>query len=134
MTVPRSTPNVYTSSKQLIAGSDINDINNRCCSFQTLTPLGSTQATAALVNAANVEVPAGSAAGGIRLPTSYPGAEVSVINNSSNTTTIYGAGTDVIQTSGTAYAATATGVALVTLTSALYVCVKKGFWQRATFA
>ena len=134
MAIPRNPPRRYTTSKQLIGGDDFNNVNDRACSFMQLIPTGGTQAAAAQVNAANVEIPAGSAAGGVLLPTSYPGAEVSILNNSGNTTTVYGTGADVVQTTGTTYAAAATGVPLVTLTSALYVCVKTGFWQRATTA
>lgn len=132
MTIPSSSPNVYTSSKQLIAGSDINDINNRCCSFQTLTAIGVAQGSAAPINAANVEILAGSAnLAGVRLPKSYPGAEVAILNNSANNTIVYGNGTDTIQSSGTAFAASMT---MATLTSTLFFCIKKGFWQRAITA
>ncbi len=134
MAIPKGPPRRYSTSRQLVAGDDINNLSDRACSFMQLTPTGATQAAAALVDAANVEIPAGAAAGGVALPVSYPGAEVAILNNSGNTTTVYGSGTDVVQTSGTTYAAAATGVSLVTLTSALYFCIKTGFWQRATTA
>lgn len=134
MAIPNSPPRRYSTSKQLIAGDDFNKLNDELNSFQTLTPTGATQAAAAPINAANIEIPAGAAAAGVVLPVSYPGAIVNILNNSSNTTTVYGTGTDVVQTSGTTYAAAATGVSLVTLTSATYFCIKTGFWQRSTTA
>jgi hypothetical protein len=135
MTIPASPPRRYTTSRQLIAGDDFNNLSDHNYSFQTLTATGATQAAAASVNAANVEIPAGNAAAGIKLPIAYPGQDVTVVNNSSNTITVYGAGTDVVQ-SGNApitYAAAATGVTMATLTSYYFTCIKKGFWQRTVF-
>lgn len=121
----------YIASRQLIAGDDMNAINDAFYSFQPLTALGTTQADAALVNASNLEVLAGSANNaGIKLPPAYPGAEILVLNNSANTTKVYGTGTDTVQTTGTTYAAAATGVTMATLVSAKFRCIKKGFWQR----
>jgi hypothetical protein len=132
MSIPNSPPNRYTSSRQTIAGSDINNLSDRVCSFQALTAIGAAQATAAAIDAANIEVLAGSANNaGVRLPVSYPGAEVAILNNSANNTIVYGNGTDTIQSSGTAFTATMT---MATLTSTLFFCIKKGFWQRAITA
>lgn len=128
--IPKSPPQKYSSSRQLIAGSDMNNLNDASYSYQLLTVAGATQATAVQSDAANVEIAAAAPAGGMLLPVSYPGASVNVLNNSGNTTTVYGQGTDVVQTSGTTYAAAATGVTMATLTSATYTCFKQGFWQR----
>jgi hypothetical protein len=135
MTIPAGPPRRYTTSRQLIAGDDFNNLSDHNYSFQSLTALGANaQATATALNAANVEIAAGTAAGAAKLPVSYPGAEVSVLNNSSNSQQIYGTGTDVVQSGAGTFAAAATGVTLVTLNAALYFCVKKGFWQRAATA
>jgi hypothetical protein len=109
-------------------------MNDALYSSQVLLAGGATQALAAQINSANVEIDAASAAGGVRLPISYPGAEVQILNNSLNTTTVYGAGTDVIQTTGTTFAATATGITMATLVSIQLTCIKTGFWQRAIYA
>jgi len=130
MSIPKSPPQNYTSSRQLIAGSDINNLSDRVCSFQTLTPTGATQATAAPIDAANVEIPAGAAAAGIRLPISYPGAEVCVLNNSANTQNIYPGVGDQVQNAANAYAAANAAVTAATNTSYIFICIKKGFWQR----
>lgn len=129
--IPKSPPNRYTTSKQLIAGSDINNLSDQSFSFQQLTATGVAQSDAAQINAANVEVLSGSAnnAGAI-LPVAYPGIAVNILNNSLNTTLIYAQGTDVVQNGGTTFAAAAAGVAMATLVSATFVCFKQGFWQR----
>lgn len=130
MSFPKSPPQRYITSRQLIAGSDVNNFNDQTFSYQLLTPAGATQATAVQSDAANVEIAAAAPAGGILLPVSYPGAAINVLNNSGNTTTVYGQGTDVVQTSGTTFAAAATGVTMATLVSATFFCIKQGFWQR----
>jgi len=131
MSIPKSPPNRYSASRQLIAGSDINNLSDASFSFQQLTALGVDQGSAAPINAANVEIKSGSVnnAGAI-LPVSYPGAAINVLNNSLNTTNIYAQGTDVIQNGGTTYAAAAAAVSMATLVSATFFCIKAGFWQR----
>lgn len=128
--IPKSPPARYIPSRQLIAGSDFNALNDQLNSYQKLIAGGASQALAAKIDAANVEIDASSAAGFVQLPVSYPGAEVDILNNSLNTTTVVGLGTDVVQTTGTTYAAAATGVTMATLVSARFKCVKAGFWQR----
>lgn len=132
MSIPKGPPPTYSPSRQLIAGADFNNLSNQFNSFQQLTALGVAQVDAALIDAANVEILSGSAnnAGGL-LPVSYPGAIVSILNNSLNTTVIYGNGTDTIQTTGTTYAASITMATLVNITLR---CIKKGFWQRIILA
>ena len=134
MAIPKNTPRRYTTSRQLIGGDDINNMNDANYSSQKLLAGGATQALAAQINAANVEIDAASAAGGVLLPVSYPGAEINILNSSLNTTTIYGQGNDVIQTTGTTYAAAAIGVTALTLTSYCFLCIKAGFWQRTVWA
>jgi hypothetical protein len=130
MSIPKSPPPKYTSSRQLIAGADFNNLNDQLNSFQQLTATGSTQATAAPIDAAHVELLTTAGAAGVLLPVSYPGAMVAVLNNSGQTITVYGNGTDVVQTSGTTYAAAATGITMATLVCDLFFCIKTGFWQR----
>ena len=97
--IPNKINQRYTTSRQLIAGSDMNSLNDQLNSAQSTTALGTTQATAALINSANVEVKSGSANNaGMVMPVSYPGLEVDILNNSLNTTKIYPNGTDQIQT------------------------------------
>ena len=125
-------PRIYTTSKQLIGGDDFNNVAAQLNSFQAVTALGIAQADAAQINASNVEILAGSAANtGVKLPVSYPGADVIILNNSANSTLIYPFGTDQIQTnSATLYAAAGVAITMITLISASFVCIKKGFWQR----
>lgn len=130
MSIPKSPPARYISSRQLIAGADMNNLNDHSFSFQTVTPAGATQATATPLDAANVEIAAAAPAGGVILPVSYPGQEVAIINNSLNTTTVYPNGaTDVIQNGATGYAAALAGVTVATLVSIVFTCIKQGFWQ-----
>lgn len=130
MSFPRSAPAAsLISSRQLVPGSLINDMNNAQYSYQLLTALGVAQVDAALVNAANVEIASGSANNaGAKLPAAYPGAKINILNNSLNTTVIYGNGTDTIQNAGTTFAASIT---MATLVSIELFCIKAGFWQRS---
>lgn len=124
----------FISSRQLLPGDWANGITDALYSAQQVIPVGAaTQAAAVPVNAAQVEAIAGTASA-LRLPASYPGAEVTILNNSGNAQQIFGTGADVVQTSGTTYAAAATGVVLASLACAVYRCVKTGFWQRITTA
>jgi len=124
----------FISSRQLLPGDWANGINDSLFSSQTIVPVGAaTQAAAVPVNGAQVELLTGPAAA-VKLPASFPGAEVTILNNSGNAQQVFGTGTDVVQTTGTTYAAAATGVALASLACAVYRCVKTGFWQRITTA
>jgi hypothetical protein len=130
MTYPASPPRRYTTSKQLIGGDDFNNLNDHLNSFQALTALGVAQADAAQINAANVEILVGSAANtGVKLPVSYPGASIIILNNSANTENIYPLGNDQIQNGATGFAAAAAAVTMATGVSASFMCIKKGFWQ-----
>jgi len=132
MSIPKSPPARYSSSRQLIAGADINNLNDHSFSFQTVTPAGASQVTAVPLDAANIEIAAAAAAGGVILPVSFPGQTVEIINNSLNTTTVYPNGaTDVIQNGATGYAAATVGVTVATLVAATFYCIKAGFWQVA---
>lgn len=130
MSFPKSPPARYSSSRQLIAGSDMNNLNDAQNSYQLLTPTGATQVAAALIDASNVEIPAGAAAAGVVMPVSYPGAEVDILNNSGNNQNVYPNGTDQIQNGGTGYAGASTAVVIATLVSWRLHCIKQGFWQR----
>lgn len=129
MAFPKSAPSAsLISSRQLVPGSLINDMNNGQYSYQLITALGVAQVDAALGNAANIEIASGSANNaGLKIPPAFPGATISILNNSLNTTVIYGNGTDTIQTTGTTYAASITMATLVNITLR---CIKAGFWQR----
>ena len=128
MSIPKSPPARYTTSRQLISGADFNGLNDQLNSAQSLTAVGVAQGDAVAIDGANIEIKAGSANNaGARLPVSYPGAIVAILNNSANTTIIYGNGTDTIQNAATTFAAS---VNMATLTSAIFRCIKVGFWQR----
>jgi len=135
MTYPSKRTTPYNPGRQLVDGSDMNNIFDAFQSSQQLNPAGAvSQAAATAINGAQIEILAGAAASSVLLPPSYPGAEINILNNSSNSQQVYGSGADVVQTTGTTYAAAATGVALVTLAAAKYFCIKTGFWQRITTA
>lgn len=124
----------FITSRQLLPGDWANGITDALYSGQQVIPAGAaTQAAAIPINAAQVEALAGTASA-LKLPPSYPGAEVTILNNSGNAQQIFGTGADVVQTTGTTYAAAATGVVLASLACAVYRCVKTGFWQRITTA
>lgn len=129
---PTSLRTIYSVGRQLISGQSINDLENQLNSFQSLTAAGVAVGDAAPINAANVEVKAGSANNaGVVLPAAYPGAVVNILNNSANTTVVYGKGNDTVQNAGTTYAASVT---MATLVSATFFCIKAGYWQRSVTA
>ena len=120
----------FSSSRQLLPGDWAQSVVDAAYSFQTLAAVAPpSQATAAPVNATSIELTS-SAAAGVLLPPSFPGAEFAMLNPSANTVTVYGTGADVIQNATTTYAAAATGVDIVTLRSYIFRCIKQGFWQR----
>jgi len=130
MTYPSKRTTPYNPGRQLVDGSDMNNIFDAFQSSQQLNPAGAvSQAAATAINGAQIEILAGAAASSVLLPPSYPGAEINILNNSSNSQQVYGSGADVVQSSTTAFAAAATGVPLVTLRAAKYFCIKTGFWQ-----
>lgn len=131
MSYPRGSRARLITSKQLVSGELINNMNDAFYSYQLLTALGTTQPTAALIDAANVEIASGSVNNaGAKLVAAIPGAEIDILNNSANTTNIYPNGTDQIQNAGTTYAAASAAVAMATLVSWRLRCIKTGFWQR----
>ncbi len=135
MTYPSKRTTPYNPGRQLVDGQDVNNIFDAFQSSQQLNPAGAvSQAAATAINGAQIEILAGAAASSVLLPPSYPGAEINILNNSSNSQQVYGSGADVVQTTGTTYAAAATGVVLVTLAAAKYFCIKTGFWQRLVTA
>ena len=132
MALPRNTPNRYSNSRQLISGSDINNINDSHNSIQLLTASTTqTQAGAqlALINAANVLLTVGNANDAIALPLGYPGLSIWISNPAGNSAQVYGSGTDTIND-----VATATGVAQAASKTAIYTCVAVvsgvGKWYR----
>lgn len=122
----------FISSRQLLPGDWANGVSDALYSSQSVTAAGTTQADAAQINAAFVEVLNGSAGNsGVKLPAAYPGAEVTILNNSANSTKIWPSGTDQIQNAigPGGYAGASASVTITTLNSALFICVKAGFWQ-----
>lgn len=118
MALPKSAPNRYTTSRQLIAGSDINGMNDQLYSAQSITAgTVQTQAGATQINAAAVFVTTGNANDGVILPPGYAGLEIFVASNA-NTLKVYPSGTETIGNgaAGVAYAQTAKR-------SAIYKCI-----------
>jgi hypothetical protein len=108
MTLSANAPAQYTSSRQLIAGSDINNITQQLNSGRTgivagivATQAGATQLDSA-VNTISTVTTAGD---GVRLPKGFIGLEVWVVNSDADAVQVYGYGTDTIDS-----VATATGV------------------------
>src|SRR6267142_2544898 len=133
MPFPSKRTTTYNQGRQLVDGADMQALFDAAQSSQQLNPAGAvTQAAATPINAVFVEILAGAAASGVLLPPSYPGAEVNILNNSSNSQQVFGSGADVVQsgTSPGTFAAAATGVTLTTLNSVRFFCIKTGFWQR----
>lgn len=124
----------FIPSRQLLPGSWANALNDATYSVQSLVPTGANQAAAAIVNGANVEIPAGSAAAGVILPPARPGLAINILNNSSNTQNIYPSGSDRIQNAANGYAAASAAVTSATNTSYVFFCIKAGFWQRSATA
>jgi|SRR6267154_1716738 len=124
MPFPPKRLNTYNPGRQLIDGSDMNNIYDAYQSSQQLTPAGAAQGTATVINAALVELLTAATAG-VLLPISYPGAEVLILNNSGNAQNIYPNGTDQINAGGAS-----TPISLASAASAGYRCIKVGFWQR----
>jgi hypothetical protein len=58
---------------------------------------------------------------------------INLLNNSANTENIFPLGNDQIQTGNApiTYGAAGAAVTAATLTSYSFICMKKGFWQRA---
>jgi hypothetical protein len=132
MTIPASAPRRYTTSRQLIAGDDFNNLSDHIYGFASIAALGATQAAATQITASNIEVTLANSInnGGIILPNAIPGQDVSVLNNNANTTKVYPQGTtDVIQNGATGFAAAQTAVTMATGVNANFFCIKKGFWQ-----
>jgi len=121
-TLPNSAVKPYTSSKQLVAGSDINNIVSQLNSAQDgiIAGAGGTQALATQLGAAvnNVSTVA-SANDSVKLPKGFPGLEVWVANEDADSLQVftYGAGTINGTNGATTGVALATGVAL-------YKCLK----------
>jgi len=135
MPFPPKRTTTYNQGRQLVDGADMQALFDAAQSSQQLNPAGAaTQAGATPINAVFVEVLAGAAASAVLLPPSYPGAEVNILNNSSNSQQVFGSGADTVQTSGTTYAAAATGITMATLTCAIFFFIKTGFWQRVITA
>ena len=86
MTIPASPPRRYTTSRQLIAGDDFNNLSD-VYSFQQLV-CGANAQNSAKINASNVELIT-AAAGAATLPIAIPGQDVAIFNNSGQTQAIF---------------------------------------------
>lgn len=136
ITFPAGPPRIYTASRQLIGGDDFNNLSGHIYSGQSLAALGTTQATATPINSASVEATLANSIsnGGLLLPPSYVGAVVCILNNNAGSTKVYPFGiTDVIQNGATGFASAQAAVSMNTGVSAMFTCIKKGFWQITKF-
>ncbi len=118
----------YSSSKQLVSGSDFNKVIDLLTTFQQVTALaGGTRVTATpVLNAANVEITVSATANdSVVLPPAKVGFDIVVVNNGVASAQIFANGSDVINaTAGSA------GVALAAAATARFHCVKAGLWKR----
>jgi len=119
MTIPASAPNKYTSSRQLVAGSDINNISDQLNSYQELTALAGGAKPGTQINAANIHALAASDLDSFSLPAGlFPGMKVFLANYSGHSVQVYGLGNDTVND-----VATATGVTQNNSTNAIYQCI-----------
>ena len=119
MTLPANAPPQYLPSKQLVAGSDINNIVQQLNSAKTGIVAGTTQTQAGatqLDSAVNTIATVTVAGDGVRLPKGFVGLEVWIVNSDADDVQVYGYGTDTINS-----VATATGVSQAG-TLAIYKC------------
>lgn len=119
MTIPASAPTKYSASRQLIAGSDINNLSDQLNSFQELTALAGGAKPGTQINAANVHATSATDLDSFSLPAGlFPGMSVFIANPTGHSIQVYGLGSDTIND-----VATATGVTQNSAVNANYVCV-----------
>lgn len=102
-------PNIYSSGRQLIAGSDINNIVAQLNSMEdgiTATAGGGKPTARQLTSAVNTIATVTTAADSVKLPKGYPGLEVWVVNEDADSLQVFGYASDTIDG-----VATGTGVA-----------------------
>jgi len=119
----------FTPGFRLLDGSDLQKMVDGSTSFASAITAfaggGQTSATQ-LNNCVNEVVTVASAADSVKLPRSYPGAEVVVINaHAANAIQVFGTSPDTING-----VATGTGVSQAATKSAVYRCPVAGKWYR----
>lgn len=129
MGLPKLSLQRYTSSRQLVQGSDMNALNDLLASFLggIVALAGGTRVAATpVLNAANCEITTcATAADSAVLPKAKVGLDITVTNSGAASAQIFADGTDTIQ--GTAGSV---GVALAPAATARYHCSKDGVWKR----
>jgi hypothetical protein len=113
---------IYTASRQLISGVDMNTVNAQLYSTQSLTAaIVQTQAGAiagALITSSAVLLTVNNTGDVVALPPGYAGLEIFIANPAGHDAQVFGSGTDTIND-----VATATGVTQAASKNATYRCV-----------
>lgn len=121
--IPSKAPNRYTSSRQLVSGSDINNIADQLNSITVgiVAKAGGGFAGATqLVAANNIVATVANANDSVKLPIGFPGLKVLIINQNANAVGVYGYNsTDTINGGATVNQAQGTKT---------YICVSAGTW------
>jgi hypothetical protein len=113
---------IYTASRQLISGADVNAISAQLFSAQLLTAhAGGGKAAATQIGAASVLATSATDADSLLLPLGYAGLEVLIANPAGHTVQVFGKGTDTIND-----IVTATGIVQAASTNAIYKCLTNG--------
>lgn len=123
MTMPTKAPNNYTSGRQLVNGSDMNNIINQLNSVTTgiIAKSGGGFAGATQLNAAiNVVSTVAVANDSVKLPFGFVGERIVIINQDADAVGVYGYNsTDTINGGATVNQAQGTKT---------YVCISPGTW------
>lgn len=117
---PSKAPAQYTTSKQLIAGSDFNNVVAQLNSAEdaiTATPAGTQATSYQLKSAVNTIATVATAADGVKLPKGFVGLEVWIRNDDADAIQVFGYNPDTING-----VATATGVVQNGSTTTIYRC------------
>ena len=121
--LPTKAPNRYSTSRQLISGADVNNITDQLNSVTTgiTAKSGGGFAGATQLNAAvNVVSTVAVANDSVKLPISFPGLKVIIINQDADAVGVYGFNsTDTINGGATVNQAQGTKT---------YVCISPGVW------
>lgn len=122
LTLAKAAMAIYTASKQLISGVDMNTVNAQLYSTQPLTAATTqTQAGAiagALIISSAVLLTVANTGDVVALPPGYAGLTIFIANPAGHDAQVFGSGTDTIND-----VATATGVTQAASKNAIYKCV-----------
>lgn len=124
LTLPNSAPSQYTSSRQLIAGSDVNNLTSQLNTGSSgiVARAGGGQALATpLTSHVNNIATVASATDSIRLPLGFPGLEVWVRNAGANSAQVFTSRTGTIN--GTDSVATGVALAVAANSATIYKCL-----------